>query len=250
LNKKAISVVGSRDASKISLNFTKNITEKFVKDGYVVVSGFARGVDRVAFESALEFGGETVCVLPQGILTFNLQRDYYKYYTQGKILICSTFEPSASWNAGFAMARNDYIYALGEKVFISESKSDGGTWNGAMSAIKHGLKNVFVRYPQEGEDNANLLLVEHGIVPVDICGNIIHIDVKSLEELIVEILSESPGLEVSKIRKKLEKNGKQMSSQKLTHILRKMNKIEYRKEKNRYVYYIKVNKQNFLFDEY
>lgn len=243
LKKKAISIVGSRDANETSLNFTKNISKKYVEEEYVIVSGFARGVDRTAFESALAYGGETILVLPQGILTFNLKSEYYKFYTQGKILILSTFLPTSSWNVGLAMERNDYIYALGEKVFIAESKLKGGTWNGANKAIKQKMKNVFVRFPDSNEDNSNMFLIEKGLIPVDMNGNIIEYKNKKYENYIIEILKKyNYGIPVSKIKMELEKIDKSISSQKLTTILRKMKEIDFEKKKNKYIYFLKGKK--------
>lgn len=249
LNKKAISIVGSRDANEKSLKFTENISKKYVEKGYAIVSGFARGVDRTAFEKALEFGGETIVVLPQGILTFNLQSKYYKFYAQGRILIISTFLPSSSWNVGFAMERNDYIYALGEKVFIAESNNHGGTWNGANKAIKQQMKNVFVRYPKQHENNANLLLIERGLVPVDINGEVIDIERKKIEDSIVEILKKhDSGVTVSEIKKELS-TIENISSQKLASILRKMEEVDYEKRKNKCIYFLKGKKcEQLIFD--
>jgi DNA processing protein len=53
LKETSIAIVGSRKASDVSLNFTKNVSQNAVKNYEVVVSGFAKGVDRAALEVSL-----------------------------------------------------------------------------------------------------------------------------------------------------------------------------------------------------
>ena len=50
LKPKAAAIVGSRKADMISLEFTTNVANKCVSEQKVVVSGFAKGVDRRALE--------------------------------------------------------------------------------------------------------------------------------------------------------------------------------------------------------
>ena len=109
LNEPSIAIVGSRKASGLSLNFTKKVAQNAVNNHEVVVSGFAKGVDRTALDSALEAYGRSIIVLPQGILTFT--SGYKNYYTQlvdGDILIVSTYHPKVPWSIGLAMGRNKY----------------------------------------------------------------------------------------------------------------------------------------------
>ena len=50
LNKESVAIVGSRNANDTSLNFTDNIASLSVSDGLVVVSGYAKGIDRQALD--------------------------------------------------------------------------------------------------------------------------------------------------------------------------------------------------------
>jgi DNA processing protein len=52
LSEKSIAIVGSRAASEHSLQFTDNIAKKACSDFKVIVSGFAKGVDKQALDSA------------------------------------------------------------------------------------------------------------------------------------------------------------------------------------------------------
>lgn len=171
LNEKSIAIVGSRKASEISLSFTKNIAKHCAENYQVVVSGFAKGVDKTALDATLEFKGHSIIVLPQGIMTFPSGfKKYYKQIVEGDVLVLSTYHPKVPWSVGLAMNRNRYIYGLAEKIYVAESDSKGGTWSGAFDGLKRGHE-VFIRKPEANEKNANNLLISKGAVPVDMNGN-------------------------------------------------------------------------------
>lgn len=133
LNKESVAIVGSRNANATSLNFTDNIASLSVSDGLVVVSGYAKGIDRQALDSAIRNGGSSIIVLPQGITTFVTGfKSLFKEISSGRVLVISTFKPNAGWDKGLAMARNQYIYGLAEKIFVAESDSKEGTYSGVQ----------------------------------------------------------------------------------------------------------------------
>lgn len=171
LKEKSIAIVGSRNASEISLQFTDNIAKLASQQYKVVVSGFAKGVDRQALDSALKYQGQSIIVLPQGILTFSKGfKDYYKQIVEGNVLVLSTFHPNVPWSAQLAMARNPIIYGLAEEIYVAQSSEKGGTWEGVKDGLKKGRK-IFVRKPEHGEDCANEQLIQEGAIPVDFYGN-------------------------------------------------------------------------------
>lgn len=170
LQEDALAIVGSRNAGDAALSFTDFISKKAVKDFKVVVSGFAKGVDKQALDSTLEAHGKSIIVLPQGVLTF--QSGFKKYYepiVSGDVLVFSTFFPQAGWEVGLAMARNTYIYGLAKEIYVAETDSSGGTWQGAMDGLtRH--RSVYVRVPDVNEKNANLKLIDLGAIPVNAHG--------------------------------------------------------------------------------
>lgn len=167
----SIAIVGSRKASKISLDFTDSIAKKASKEYKVVVSGFAKGVDRQALDSALKYNGQSIIVLPQGITTFKSGfKKYYKEIVEGNLLVLSTFHPRAKWSVGLAMARNPIIYGLANEIYVAESSQKGGTWEGVQDGLKKG-RTIYVRYPNPKEENANLPLIQKGAIGVDFNGD-------------------------------------------------------------------------------
>jgi len=170
LEEESVAIVGSREASETALKFTDNITKLVCNQSKVVVSGFAKGVDRQALDSAVKFKGKSVIVLPQGIMTYSsVFKNYYRQIIDGDALVLSTFFPQAPWKAELAMARNPVIYGLADEIYVAESAEKGGTWSGVVDGIRKGRK-IFVRKPEPNEKNANNILIQKGAVPVDFNG--------------------------------------------------------------------------------
>ena len=152
LHEKSMAIVGSRAAEGKSLAFTDNMAKLATKDFKVVVSGFAKGVDKQALDSAIKYKGQSIIVLPQGITTFNSGfKTYYKQIVDGDVLVLSTFHPKAVWSA------------------VAESSEKGGTWSGVMDGLRKGRK-IYVRKPEADEKNANILLIQKGAIAVDYNG--------------------------------------------------------------------------------
>lgn len=183
LKEDAVAIVGSRKAGEKALLFTDHVAKKSVREFKVVVSGFAKGVDKQALDSTIEANGKSIIVLPQGILTF--QSGFKKYYepiVNGDVLVLSTFFPKAGWDVGLAMTRNAYIYGLAKEIYVAESDSKGGTWEGAMDGLKRQRK-IYVRYPELQEKNANLKLLELGALAVNMDGEIMESNLMPSMEL-------------------------------------------------------------------
>jgi len=173
MHEDSIAIVGSRQAGDISLEFTDRVAKSASRDYKVVVSGFAKGVDKQALDSAIKYKGQSIIVLPQGIATFGSGfKKYYQQIIQGDVLVLSTFFPKLSWSVQAAMARNPIIYGLADAIYVAESSDKGGTWSGVVDGLRKGRK-IFVRTPLENEQNANRLLIQKGAIPVDNQGEIV-----------------------------------------------------------------------------
>ncbi|MCP4361918.1 MAG: DNA-processing protein DprA, partial [Chloroflexi bacterium] len=182
LNELSVAIVGSRKASETALRFTQNIARQCSKNYEVIVSGFAKGVDKTALDAALEVHGQSIIVLPQGVLTFASGfRKYYTHIVEGNLLVLSAYHPKAPWSIGLAMGRNVYIYGLAEKIYVAESDSKGGTWAGVVDGLRKQRK-IYVRQAEPDEKNANVLLIEQGAIPVNMDGDPVEIERKAPKE--------------------------------------------------------------------
>jgi DNA processing protein len=60
----SVAVVGTRRATPYGRQAAEAIVEGLVRNGVTVVSGLARGIDAVAHQATIKFGGRTIAVLP------------------------------------------------------------------------------------------------------------------------------------------------------------------------------------------
>jgi DNA protecting protein DprA len=237
LKEKSIAIVGSRNASEKALKFTDNIALEASKSFKVVVSGFAKGVDKQALDSAIKHVGQSIIVLPQGIMTFSTGfKKYYKQIIEGNVIVLSTFFPKAPWNVKLAMARNPIIYGLAEEIYVAESSEKGGTWSGVIDGLRKGRK-IFVRKPESNEKNANNILIEKGAIPVDNCGNIVeqvnYEKMEAVKQVVAEPKIEADEMNILSLLKKGEYTSKEIikklnldwETKKMTAILKANNKV-------------------------
>jgi predicted Rossmann fold nucleotide-binding protein DprA/Smf involved in DNA uptake len=253
---KSVAIVGSRNAAEISLKFTDCIAQMVTNEFKVVVSGFAKGVDKQALDSALKYNGRSIIVLPQGIMTFGSGfKTYYKQIVEGNVLVLSTFYPKAPWRPELAMARNPIIYGLANEIYVAESSEKGGTWSGVIDGLRK-KRTIYVRKPLPTEQNANNILIQKGAIPVEFTDNkigIVHIEKaleqregskavvipgeEPIEEKIREILKDSrlPAEEI------LEKLNNDWSIKKLFKVLHSLNFIEITKKKGKSYFNIRAD---------
>ena len=146
LNKPGIGFVGSRSIAAEDEGFAKTMAELAVNQGYVVVSGGAKGIDQTAMASALNYGGESVGILADSLLRASVRKIYREGLRDNKLALISPFYPEAGFSPGNAMARNKYIYAMSESVVVVKSDfNKGGTWSGAVENLKKQWVPLLVR---------------------------------------------------------------------------------------------------------
>lgn len=260
MHEKSIAIVGSRSASDISLEFTDNIAKLASKEYKVVVSGFAKGVDKQALDSAIIYEGQSIIVLPQGIMTFGSGfKKYYKQLVDGDVLVLSTFFPKAPWKAELAMARNPIIYGLADEIYVAESAEKGGTWSGVVDGLRKNRK-IYVRKPEPNENTANNLLIQKGAIAVDFNGIPLK-DYTPIESSLLTSISKEPSVNyenkileflrtgeyaVKDILKKLQLN---WTEKKLRDFLKVQKEVEtINKKPLRFTLKDSAIKQKFLFD--
>lgn len=168
LQRQTIAIIGSRNANETSLAFTRALAKHLTDHEVNVISGYARGVDRVAYEGATSAEGYTTVVLPHGIhkLSKVQMRELQPRIEAGHVLLLSQFHPDAPWLASRAMERNNVVTGLAQLVIVAESDSKGGTWDGADRALKLG-RTLYVRQTQPGTSlPGNDLLLKKGGLPL------------------------------------------------------------------------------------
>lgn len=161
LSQPGIGLCGSRDASASALEWAYEFGRKAAAQGVVVVSGYARGIDRNAHRGVMENGGSTIAVLPEGIQNFRIIREFKNLVDlDSNFLAVSSFAPTAVWKSWRAMDRNKIIVGLSLGLFVIEARDKGGTINAALECIRQKKRLWAVAYSEDTpgrEGNRKLL---------------------------------------------------------------------------------------------
>lgn len=146
LNTSGIAIVGSRDIDESGKTFAENIGNIAAYHGLVVFSGGARGVDITAMKNALEGRGQSVGILANSLEQAIKKPEFRKTIIRGDLTLICPHGSNIGFNVGIAMGRNKLIYTLADyAVVVSSDLNEGGTWSGAIEAIKNKWVPVFVR---------------------------------------------------------------------------------------------------------
>jgi DNA processing protein len=122
-----IAIVGTRRATPLAMRVTRAYARALASHGANIISGGASGIDTEAHLGALEAGGATTIVLPQGILTFDPKPPLAKSMSLGATLFISQFPPLQEWSAACAVMRNTVIAALAQAAIVGETLLRSGT---------------------------------------------------------------------------------------------------------------------------
>jgi DNA processing protein len=140
---KIVMICGSRDVSKKGLEIAYKCGRLCAEMGYIVASGYARGVDMAAHQGVLENGGGTIAILPYGLGKFRRNNVLSEVFDFNSFLAVSELPLSFPFTAGNALRRNKLLVALSHAVIVVESREKGGTW---FSAKYAGSKNKPLYY--------------------------------------------------------------------------------------------------------
>jgi predicted Rossmann fold nucleotide-binding protein DprA/Smf involved in DNA uptake len=150
-----LAVVGSRDSSESALEAAGSAGRQAAEGGTVLISGAARGIDQAAMDGALRSSGKVIGVVADHLDRRIRDKGLRDPIAAGQLVLITPYVPSAGFSVRTAMGRNKVIYALADAALVmSSAVGKGGTWEGAIEAIKVGQPSVFVWQgaPKAGRD--------------------------------------------------------------------------------------------------
>lgn len=162
LDRSSIGMCGSRKASESGLRAARACAVVAAREGFVVVSGNAAGVDSEAHIGALEGGSATILVIPEGAMHYRARRSEASTDVEGRVLVLSQFPPRQPWHVGSAMARNGVIAALSEALVVVEAGSEGGTLNTGKQALALGRPVIALEFDSMPTPPGNAILHAKG----------------------------------------------------------------------------------------
>lgn len=156
LEQPAIALVGSRDLQQENLRFARELGRQAALQGYVLVSGNARGADQAAQEACLASGGRVISVVADALKNHK-QRENVLYLSEDGF--------DHAFSAQRAISRNRCIHCLGQKTFVAQcGYQTGGTWDGTVKNLRFGWSPVYCF--ADGSPAARLL-VQMGAEGID-----------------------------------------------------------------------------------
>lgn len=138
LERKAIGFAGSRCISTEDIEFGEFVTKKFMSEGYGIVSGGAKGSDRLAALTCLQNNGYVVEFIPSDLAYRKDDPEIKEFFNSGKLLMLSSTDPFSKFSVQAAMERNKFIYCHAQKmVIVRFEEGHGGTWSGLVENFRH-----------------------------------------------------------------------------------------------------------------
>ncbi|MDE6473741.1 MAG: DNA-processing protein DprA [Clostridia bacterium] len=143
-SKDLLAVVGTRRVSAYGKNIMQNFAPVFIKSGFKIISGLARGVDSIGHRISLEHNSPTVAVVANGLdICYPPENADMQRRIAENGLVISEYAPGAKPLQFHFPERNRIISALSQGVFIPEAGDRSGSLITADYAIEQG-KDLFV----------------------------------------------------------------------------------------------------------
>lgn len=150
---------------KDDLAYAKQLGAATAREGKVLISGGAKGVDLAAMNGALKGGGDVVGVLSHMLFKRALDRSCHEFLENDNLVFVSETDPEVKLNRyefkSAAMGRNKYIYCLSDAAVVVRSGKKGGTFSGAVENLKASWVPVWVKKPDD-PDTGNEEIVDQG----------------------------------------------------------------------------------------
>lgn len=135
LSRPKVALVGSRNIRNKNREFAAEVGRQAARQGFVLVSGNARGADKAAQEACLNSGGQVISVVADELCD---QKE------RAGVLYLSEDGYDLPFSAQRALSRNRMIHALADKTFVAQCDlNTGGTWSGTVKNLQNSWSAVF-----------------------------------------------------------------------------------------------------------
>ena len=143
-----VAIVGTRDPSEEGVARAKKLVRHLVADNVTIVSGLAKGIDKVAHAAAMEEGGKTIAVLGTPLTRVYPKENAKLQQRLGDEFLLISQVPLLKYlqaknprvNSYFFPERNVTMSALTLGTVIIEAGETSGTLYQARAAMEQGRK--------------------------------------------------------------------------------------------------------------
>lgn len=174
---KSISIIGTRNPSYYGHTKARSIAKELAMEGYIIISGLARGIDLEAHIGALEGEGRTIAVLGSSIDNIypSEHRNIANDIISNGAIISESLGDSPMKKYQLAN-RNRIIAGLSQASLIIEGSLNSGTRYEVDYARKLN-KSIFTLIPKNPEREISQLplsLIEQGHIPINTTRDILN----------------------------------------------------------------------------
>jgi DNA processing protein len=164
-----VAVVGTRRPSPEAMKSALELGMELAREGAVVVSGLARGIDRAVHRGCVERGGRGVAVMGNGIDSVYPEgsRRLAEMILAGGGVLVSEYPPGTLPLKHHFPARNRIISGLSQAVIVVEAPEKSGALITAEYALDQG-RELFVHETgcRAGTGDGSLALAEQGAMRI------------------------------------------------------------------------------------
>jgi DNA processing protein len=166
----SLAVVGSRKASAYGIAAAGRLTGSMAREGLVIISGGAYGIDAAAHKAALSAGGKTIAVLGGGFehLYPAVHRGLFRQICEHGGALVTEYAPWESPRSYYFPQRNRIIVGLSRGVLVVEAAEKSGAMITAHVAADENREVYAVPGPYYGASQKGThLLIKEGARLVD-----------------------------------------------------------------------------------
>ena len=139
----AVAMVGTRRATPYGIEAAEKLAYGLSKQGALVVSGAAAGIDSAAHRGALRAGGRTIAVLGSGIdVVYPAENEWLYRDIAASGALVSEYPPGTAAEAWHFPVRNRIISGLSLAAVVVEAPEKSGALITANTALEQG-RDVF-----------------------------------------------------------------------------------------------------------
>ncbi len=164
LDRPKISIVGTRRPLAYTQAKVLQLASALAKNGYVIVSGAAMGVDALAHKGAGP--SNTIAVLGTGLdIRYPKVNEKLIASIEKEGLLLSQFPEGSRPTRWSFVVRNKTVVALGDILIIAQADIGSGSMRSAEYAIEMG-KRIYVLPHRMGESQGTQSLIKMGLAEV------------------------------------------------------------------------------------
>ncbi len=138
-----LAIVGTRRPSAYGTEATRTIANGLAKEGAVLVSGLAEGLDSECHKASLQNSAATIACIAFGHdYCYPAVNKKLKELIENYGLVIGEYPPGTQMQKPFFLQRNRLIAGLSHGLCVAEARVRSGTLNTVSSALKYG-RDVF-----------------------------------------------------------------------------------------------------------